>query len=302
VSALEYLERQGASAEVRELLRVAFLARLGDGGRNLSALYVVRALRDALEPGHATSWMTIAGGNDLLPQRLAQLLPTAIEYGCAVTRIEHSRSSVTVTFRRDGREERQVADDVICATPFSCLRAVELAPALRPEKRDVIEGLRSTSVTHVFVQMRRRFWTSRSDLGTMGATDLPIGLVRDATFNQAGERGIIDCYSAGEDARALAAMEDADRDAFVLEHLERVLPGSQEHREQIVLKSWDDDEWSRGDYAWFAPGEMMRFSPHLATPEGRVHFAGDQTSPWPTWQEGAIHSGHRAAREVHLRE
>jgi monoamine oxidase len=38
--------------------------------------------------------------------------------------------------------------------------------------------------------------------------------------------------------------------------------------------------------------------PHIATPEGRIHFAGDHTSPSPAWMEGAIESGHRAAEEV----
>jgi monoamine oxidase len=32
--------------------------------------------------------------------------------------------------------------------------------------------------------------------------------------------------------------------------------------------------------------------------EGRVHFAGEHTSPWPGWIQGALHSGLRAASEV----
>ena len=43
---------------------------------------------------------------------------------------------------------------------------------------------------------------------------------------------------------------------------------------------------------------MESFLPHLARPEGRVHFAGDHTSPWPGWMNGALQSGARAAREV----
>ncbi|MBA2646369.1 MAG: FAD-dependent oxidoreductase, partial [Pyrinomonadaceae bacterium] len=33
-------------------------------------------------------------------------------------------------------------------------------------------------------------------------------------------------------------------------------------------------------------------------PEGRVHFAGDHTSAWIRWMQGALHSGLRVAREV----
>jgi hypothetical protein len=32
--------------------------------------------------------------------------------------------------------------------------------------------------------------------------------------------------------------------------------------------------------------------------EGRVHFAGDHTSPWIRWMQGALFSGMRAAREI----
>ena len=33
-------------------------------------------------------------------------------------------------------------------------------------------------------------------------------------------------------------------------------------------------------------------------PEGRVHFAGEHTSAWAGWMEGAIDSGQRAAEEI----
>jgi monoamine oxidase len=38
--------------------------------------------------------------------------------------------------------------------------------------------------------------------------------------------------------------------------------------------------------------------PVFAAAEGRTHFAGEHTSAWPGWIQGALHSGLRAAREV----
>jgi monoamine oxidase len=43
---------------------------------------------------------------------------------------------------------------------------------------------------------------------------------------------------------------------------------------------------------------MLALMPHLARPEGAVHFAGDHTSLWSGWMQGAFESGVRAAREV----
>jgi monoamine oxidase len=48
----------------------------------------------------------------------------------------------------------------------------------------------------------------------------------------------------------------------------------------------------------YKPGQMQEFWPHVAYPEGQVHFAGDHTSPWIRWMQGALFSGIRAAREV----
>jgi monoamine oxidase len=43
---------------------------------------------------------------------------------------------------------------------------------------------------------------------------------------------------------------------------------------------------------------MSAFMPALAAPEGRVSFAGEHTSAWMGWMEGALESAERAAREV----
>ena len=75
--------------------------------------------------------------------------------------------------------------------------------------------------------------------------------------------------------------------------------GTAEHFEGAHFKSWDDDEWARGAASWYRPGQMTALWPHVATPEGRVHFAGDHTSAWMHWMQGALQSGFRAASEVH---
>jgi monoamine oxidase len=43
---------------------------------------------------------------------------------------------------------------------------------------------------------------------------------------------------------------------------------------------------------------MATLLPHIARREGRVFFAGEHTSPWFGWMQGALESGNRAAHEV----
>ncbi|HEU4560185.1 MAG TPA: FAD-dependent oxidoreductase, partial [Longimicrobium sp.] len=127
----------------------------------------------------------------------------------------------------------------------------------------------------------------------------PIMHAVDATHGQPGRRGILEAFITGPNARRVAAMDAEARVRFALAQAARVHPGAARAFEHGASVCWDADPWALGDYAWFAPGEMRAFLPYLATPEGRIHFAGDHTSAWPGWMQGALASGIRAADEVH---
>jgi len=57
------------------------------------------------------------------------------------------------------------------------------------------------------------------------------------------------------------------------------------------------DPWQRGVFALHTPGQIG-FIEHLAAAEGRIHFAGEHTSIWTGWMQGALESGRRAAPEI----
>jgi len=60
---------------------------------------------------------------------------------------------------------------------------------------------------------------------------------------------------------------------------------------------WKDDPWAKGAWTDYLPGQWWMFAV-ARRPEGRVFFAGEHTSAWAGWMEGAIDSGQRAADEV----
>jgi monoamine oxidase len=68
--------------------------------------------------------------------------------------------------------------------------------------------------------------------------------------------------------------------------------------EKGVVHQWGRERWSRGSLVAFRPGQMSAMMPAIVEPEDRVHFAGEHTSSWMGWMEGALESGERAAREV----
>ena len=99
-------------------------------------------------------------------------------------------------------------------------------------------------------------------------------------------------------ARYEALLSQEERMRAVAADLVKLFPAIADQYESGTSKCWDEDEWSRGAYAWFRPGQMTKFLPTLGRPEGRIHFAGDHTSPTPGWMEGALHSAERVVKEV----
>ena len=290
----DYLRGQGASPAAIKILNLGLPVGLGDGGEHHSALNL---LREAAYRSIRTQSFTIRGGTDRLPKALASRLGDRVHYGSPVVRIEQEASGVRVIAMARGSSRTFSADRVICAVPYAVLRTVAFLPALSRDTRAAIEELPNTSVVKVFVQTRTRFWLAEGQSGG-ASTDLPLTLLSERTINQSGSRGILEAYVAGAAARRLCPLSQEERLRAVTTDLVKLFPAIADQYEAGTSKCWDEDEWSRGAYAWFRPGQMTRFLPTLGKAEGRIHFAGDHTSPMPGWMEGALHSAERVVKEV----
>jgi monoamine oxidase len=93
-------------------------------------------------------------------------------------------------------------------------------------------------------------------------------------------------------------MGDDERASYAVSQADRVFPGLEPHVEGTHAHCWDVDPWARGAGRLMSVGQRTLFEPHLATPEGHIHFAGEHLSSWYVWMNGAIESGSRAAVEV----
>lgn len=236
-------------------------------------------------------------GMDALPRAMAASLGERVRLGAELTGVEQDTTCVTLTLRQGDRAITLRARRVILAVPASTLCRIPIAPALPPRQQQAVAGLRYGTVVKVLMQFRRRFWLEgRRIRGVM--TDHPFLSAWDATRDQPGERGILGTYTAGSNGRELAAMDSDARITWCLAQLEQVFPGAGELFEVGYAAVWDREPFTRGTYSYYAPREMTRFGPHLATPYGRIHFAGEHTDPWQATMNGALASGVRAAEEV----
>jgi monoamine oxidase len=78
----------------------------------------------------------------------------------------------------------------------------------------------------------------------------------------------------------------------------RLLPGIGGEIVAVADKAWQEDPWAGGGWAWTRPGDLHWMFPAMRRPEGRVHFAGEHTSLWIAWMNGALESAERAVQEI----
>jgi len=288
----ELMREQGASPGVIAAINFALDRHRED--RRPSALWALAGWYNDTGP---EQMYKIKGGTDLLPKAFAARLAEKIHYGAPVVRIEHDTRSVRVVFLQAGAHQKMAGDYLICAIPFSVLKDVEISPPFTPEKRKAIVELPITPAARVFLQTRERYWVEQG-LSGFADTDV-LHDIWHPTFDQPGPRGILLSFLWDGLARDLTAMTEDERINYTLEHMEKIFPGIRQYFEGGVTKSWGDDPWARGCSVYLKPGQVTSLLPHIARPEGRVHFAGTHTHPARAgWMQGALESGIRTAREV----
>jgi monoamine oxidase len=301
VSFAELLRSRGASPAAVELLRIADNDYVGEGAEAYSALDMLGQVYNVRAAGRFLrgAFFQIVGGNDMLPRAMAERLGSRMLYNSPVTRIEHSPVGVTVRYMRSGREEIATGDFAICAVPFSVLKSIPVTPAFSEAKTRAIRELSHTSIARTYIQCKQRFWVDQGLSGS-ASTDLPTTYFWESTPGQSGPRGILQGYIMGQHARNFVSLAATERRTFALDQARAVFPEIEAQAETIQSIAWDEEPYSRGDYAYLRPGDGRRLFPHLATPEGRVHFAGEHTSTWFLHgsMQGALESGIRAARAI----
>jgi monoamine oxidase len=283
VSYGEYLKSQGASADAIQALSTGF-----------EADSLLDYAHDAVSHAVPMLWK-IRGGNDRLPYAMARELEGRIRYGAEVTRIEQNESGVRVTFRSSGVEHTRSADRLICTLPFTVLRDIDISPEFSAAKTRSIREMYLGPVARVMVQTATRFWEPQG-LNGFATVDQPME-IWSPTFNQPGQRGIVMSYIYEDLAREYSALSPSAQVDRTLDLFEQIHPGMREQVETTATWSWLNEKYSRGAYLVTKVGqfELVR---DAGTPEGRIHFAGEHTSPWSGWMQGALHSGLRTTREI----
>jgi monoamine oxidase len=243
-----------------------------------------------------TQFYKIQGGMDRLPQAMAATLGDAVRYSASVVSIDQSGDPVWVEYMEQGEPKRVSASRVILTVPLPMLRDVDIYPGLSADRRRTIAELPYFEATRILVQTYSRFW-HETGLSGYARTDQPAE-VWDATYDLPGKAGILGATVGGEIGHRLLPVSP---DVAVSRGRDIVgvpFPKALTSAQTVVTHRWALEPWSKGAFAVFHPGQMTAMMPTIGKPEGRLHFAGEHTSSWMGWMEGALESGERAAREV----
>ena len=283
----DWLRSRGVSDDAVRLMTV------GGDSRELSALYVLRQfalLQDV------NQFYKIHGGMDQLPRAMARSLGAIVRYNAALVGIDQSDGAARLEYVERGRKKAVRASRVILTVPFAALRTIDIRPRFSEQKARAIAELPYFPATRLLFQCRTSFWQQQGLSGT-ARSDAPAEMW-DCTYDLEGTRGILGATVGGEIGRKVADMSRARAMAYGLDVVGRTFPAVRTAFQTGSVYRWVRDAWAGGAFAVFHPGQMSTLMPEMAKPEGRVHFAGEHTSTWMGWMQGAIESGERAAAEV----
>ena len=277
----------GQDLDVRELLDST---DFGESIRHVSAFAALAEYAESSEKNEMD--YKIKGGNGQLAVKLAENIGMEnilLDHG--VTKVEQTKTGVKVTCS-NGKVFR--ADKLICTVPTFSLRKIQWLPGLPKEKVDAVNALQYARINKHPVLFSERFWPEDMDM----ATDLPAHYFYHATKNQPGTKGILISYTIGDKAAVTPNQDDDYHKNIISQALQPAFGDVHGKMEKQWNYYWGNDDYSKGAYALYKPGQWFTLRPILAKPFLNTYFAGEHLADWQGFMEGAINTGEEAAKMI----
>ncbi|TGB05151.1 flavin monoamine oxidase family protein [Halobacillus salinus] len=268
----------------------------------------VDILTDIIYPifGDETKFFEITGGNDRLPYSFYPQLKDNIYFNQKVVKITQFDQGVSVesTDTRTKQKWCWQADYVISSVPYTAFQFMEVDPynSISFNKWKAIRELTIVPAVKVGIEFKTRFWEKYPYDNLL--TDLPLRFMYlpRASADPSQPAVMLASYSWGQNALLFNSLKKDQIIDEIMQTLSKIY-GEQVYEQYVssVVFNWSANPFSAGCFTLFTPGQSRDIEENLATPEGRLHFAGEHTSSFHGWIEGAVESGIRVAHEVHNR-
>lgn len=238
---------------------------------------------------------TAVGGNQAIPEAMAKGLKKPILFGRNVTGIRSTKSGTEIQCA-DGTVYK--ADYVVCSLPSPVLRRVHLDPLVTGPQGLAINTLASQPVNMLHLIVKKPFWEDDGRNPNIFSNGLAGMVVAERKGKTPQEITSLTIWVRGRNATWMDTLESKEAVAAIMDDFYRIRPAARGKVEAKVYHSWYRDQFSAGDWAVWAPGQVTACAAVVGKPHARIHFCGEHTAVSNRGMEGAMESGERAAFEI----
>ena len=275
------------AAEPEDLSMLHFLFYLHSGG-NLDLLTAT---------GGGAQESRFVGGSQEVSLRVAAELGDAVRLSSPVASIAETPDGLRLG--TTGGDSFEAGRAVVAIAP-ALIPRIAFDPPLSGRRYQLHAKLPPGYVIKTMARYETPFWRQQGLSGQGGSRSHPLAVTFDNSPRD-GTCGVLLGFLEGRHGREAAALTPEARRDLVLDGLATYF-GERARSEvlEYVEQDWAGEEWIRGGYgAHFAPGVWTQYGSLLREPEGRIHWAGSETSTvWNGYMDGAIRSGERVAAEL----
>jgi len=300
-----WIEDHSVTERFRRLVPAVTRPVFGAEPRELSLLFVlffIAASGNESNPGTfgrnfntrdgAQMWR-FRGGAAQITEIMARELDVRVS--TPARRIVQTADGVTVEC--DGQSFTAVR--AIVAIPPTLAGRLDYEPQLPAARDQLTQRMGQGTLTKITAIYDAPFWRARGLTGTAVSADGLVSATYD-TSPERGGRGVIIGFVGGDNARAYERMSPREGRANVLSELATFFGPEAARPREFHDTRWTNERWTRGcPVAIAGPGTLLAYGDRTRPREGRVHFAGTETSTfWNGYMDGAVRSAKRAAAEV----
>ena len=271
---------------------VGFLGPAEPG--EVSLLHVLWGHRCASQSEHPEAEL-IHGGAGQIPGIIATELGNKIQINEPVVKISQDQAGVEVTTGQNSYK----AKFVIVAMPPHLSGRISYDPPLPATRQQLTQRFPMGTLAKILISYESPFWREKGLAGVGMGNSEWIELFADSSDPRSG-KGVIATFVMGDRYHRWQVLNESERRSAILSDLAAYLGDQALSPSTFDIVDWPANPWVGGGYAAFMPpGVWTNFGDAIATPVGRIYWAGTEIAErWPGFFDGAVRTGEAAAAAV----
>ena len=272
----------------------------------LNSKFWQRSFYQPIELHWQSTMFQPVGGMDQIVKGFLRKIGHLIKYEAEVREIQLAPDGVNVTYKdQHGSTFCAHADYCISNIPLPVLQKIPVN--FSNEFKNAVARGRFEPTCKLGWQANKRFWESEryQIYGGISRIDHNITQVWYPSCDYLSRKGtLLGAYNYDNDAIELGKMSPKQRLVIALEGAQKLhsefSDGSIVPQELGLSIAWHNVPFQQGGWAhWESDNnDDAKAYTRLLAPDGRFHIVGDQISPLPGWQEGAMMSAEHVIEQI----